>query len=205
MCRIHLYQSPMICYIVCIMHTYRILVILGSTRKQRLCPQIATWVRSSGEEALPAQYETIDLRDWPLPMDDEPGVPAHGQYVQNHTQRWSEKISSADAVVFVTPQYNWGYPAPLKNALDHLYKEWADMPAMVVTYGGHGGSKCSHQLRQVLDGLHMKPVKTAPGLNIPRSVIEDNSGNIDPTLIFASQRSKVIRAFRELHQKILGK
>ncbi len=57
------------------------------------------------------------------------------------------------AIVFVSPQYNWGYPAPLKNAIDHLYKEWAGKPAMIVTYGGHGGSKCAAQLRQAFAEL----------------------------------------------------
>ncbi len=73
-------------------------------------------------------------------------------------------MSSAAAIVIVTPQYNWGYPAPLKNALDHLYQKWTGKPLVIVTYGGHGGNKCAAQLRQVAAGLHMRPVATMPGI-----------------------------------------
>ena len=85
----------------------------------------------------------------------------------------------ADAVVLVTPQYNWGYPAALKNALDHLYREWRGKPAVIVTYGQRGGGKCAKQLRQVADGLHMRTVGVMPGLRLPRAVIEANDGSVE--------------------------
>jgi len=100
--------------------------------------------------------------------------------------------------VFVTPQYNWGYPAALKNALDHLYSEWAGKPAMIVTYGGHGGGRCAAQLRQVLEGLHMQPLATMPALVLPRSMIETNPGKIDPTETFAAHLAEIKQAFEEL-------
>src|SRR5580698_2938604 len=145
-----------------------ILVIVGSVRPRRIALQVAEWAAEVGRETTEAAFEVVDLKDWPLPMDDEPDVPAAGGYEFDHTHAWSRKIAAADAFVFVTPQYNWGYPAPLKNALDHLYKEWAGKPAMIVTYGGHGGGKCAKQLRQVLKGLHMKPVPTHTGCVLPR-------------------------------------
>lgn len=90
-------------------------------------------------------------------MDDEPGIPAMGEYRQAHTRARSRKIAGADGFVFVSPQYNWGYPAPLKNALDHVYREWRGKPAVIVTYGGHGGGKCSAQLLQVIEGGPIAP------------------------------------------------
>src|ERR1700677_2561553 len=111
-------------------HAPKTLVIVGSTRARRICPQIAEWVAQIGRETLPGPIEVVDLKAWPLPMDDEPGIPAGHPYVFDHTHAWSRKVSEGDAFVFVSPQYNWGYPAPLKNALDHLYKEWSGKPAM---------------------------------------------------------------------------
>jgi len=144
-------------------------VISASTRPTRINPSIARWVMAQAPDAL--DLELVDLADWPLPMDDEPGIPAAGQgYSHPHTQAWSDKVAAADAYVFVTPQYNWGYPAPLKNALDHLYAEWTGKPAMIVSYGFHGGGKCAAQLRQVLEGLRMRPAATMPGLTLPEEM-----------------------------------
>jgi NAD(P)H-dependent FMN reductase len=98
----------------------------------------------------------------------------------------------------VTPQYNWGYPAPLKNALDHLYKEWSSKPALIVTYGGHGGGRCAEQLQQVCHGLHMTPIITKPGLRLTRDQIEANSGGIDPAAQFAGHLGDLRQAFGEL-------
>ncbi len=179
-------------------HTSRIIVIGGSLRSRRISSQIAEWVALVGHDAKLGLLEVVDLKDWPLPMDDEPGIPALGDYVCEHTRAWSRKISEADAFVFVTPQYNWGYPAPLKNALDHLYKEWSGKPAVIVTYGGHGGNKCANQLRQVLEGLDMKPVATMPGFTLSRQRIEADTGTIDPASEFADHIGVLQEAFTEL-------
>jgi len=179
-------------------HTPRILVIVGSMRARRIGPQIAHWVAQIGRESVPGTFEIVDLKDWPLPMDDEPGVPAAGDYIFAHTQAWSRKVAEGDAFIFVTPQYNWGYPAPLKNALDHVHKEWSEKPAMIVTYGGHGGTQCAAQLRQVLEGLGMKPVPTMPAFRLPRARIEANTGEVEPALEFAAHLGELRQAFGEL-------
>ena len=179
-------------------HTSPTLVIAGSVRERRLCLQIAEWVAGIGRQAIGGGMEVVDLRDWRLPMDDEPGVPAMGGYAQDHTRAWSAKVAAAGAFVFVTPQYNWGYPAALKNALDHLFGEWAGKPALIVAYGGHGGDKCAEQLRQVLTALHMRPVAESVGLTLPRALIEANAGEIRPDEQFDDQRPRLEAAFREL-------
>ena len=171
---------------------------MGSTRARRICPEIANWVIEIGRETVSADFELVDLKDWPLPMDDEPGIPAAGSvYAGEHTRAWSRKVAEGRAFVFVTPQYNWGYPAPVKNALDHLYKEWSGKPAMIVTYGGHSGDKCAKQLCQVLHGLRMKPIRTMPGLKLSRAHIEANSGTIDPAVEFAKYVRTLKRAFKK--------
>ena len=178
----------------------RFLVIIGSVRPQRIGPDVARWVGDLGRSAVSAGFEVIDLRDWLLPMDDEPAIPAHGDYTQPHTLAWSRKVAGATGVVFVTPQYNWGYPAPLKNAIDHLYAEWREKPAVIVTYGGHGGGKCAAQLREVLSGLKMRVANTMPALTLPAEQIQANSGGIDPDAAFASDRATIIAALHELYE-----
>lgn len=179
-------------------HTSSVLVIAGSVRPKRICLQVAEWVAGIGARATGQDSEIIDLRDWPLPLNDEPAIPAIGPYEQPHTRAWSEKIAAARGFVVVTPQYNWGYPAALKNALDHLYDEWAGKPVMIVTYGGHGGGKCGRQLTQVCKGLHMKPVSPQPRMTLPRPMIEANAGEVDPAVLFAPHRRAIERGYRKL-------
>jgi NAD(P)H-dependent FMN reductase len=152
-----------------------ILLIMGSVRPGRRCPQIAEWVLSLAERSGKLACEIVDLKEWHLPSSDEPGIPAKGAYTNDHTRAWSAKIASADGFVIVSPQYNWGYPAALKNALDRLYKEWNEKPLVIVTYGGHGGNKCAAQLRQVAEGLKMRPVDTMPAITVAREKIENDT------------------------------
>jgi len=152
-----------------------ILLIMGSVRAGRRCPQIAEWVLSLADKSGQLTCEIVDLKEWHLPFSDEPSIPAKGRYTNDHTRAWSAKVAGADGFVIVSPQYNWGYPAALKNALDHLYKEWNDKPLVIVTYGGHGGDKCAKQLRQVAEGLKMRPIDTMPAITVAREEIENDT------------------------------
>jgi NAD(P)H-dependent FMN reductase len=179
-----------------------VLLIMGSTRASRICPKITEWVMQIGRCDTDFDCEIVDLANWPLPMDDEPIIPAKGvPYHQAHTRAWSEKIKSADAVVFVTPQFNWGYPAVLKNAIDHLYHEWRNKPAVIVSYGGHGGGKCAEQLRQVAGSVKMCVVPTAPGIWLPDAVIREDAA-FDPDRDFESHVVSIKNAFAELSDQI---
>jgi NAD(P)H-dependent FMN reductase len=179
-----------------------VLLIMGSTRAGRICPKITQWVAQIGQQCTDLNYEVVDLANWSLPMDDEPVIPAKGApYATAHTRAWSEKIKSADAVVFVTPQFNWGYPAVVKNAIDHLYHEWRDKPAAIVTYGGHGGGKCAEQLRQVAGAVKMRVVPTAPGIWLPESVIREDA-SFDPERDFAAHATAIETALAELADQI---
>jgi NAD(P)H-dependent FMN reductase len=112
------------------------------------------------QEESPLTYELIDLAAIDLPFLDEPRKAALGEYQHEHTRAWSRLVSSYDGFIFVFPQYNWGYPAPLKNALDFLYREWAGKPVSYVTYGTRGGNKGAEQIRGVLQGLKMREFGT---------------------------------------------
>jgi NAD(P)H-dependent FMN reductase len=137
----------------------RVAVVIGSTRPRRICPGIAEWVKRAAEQGSPLRYELVDLARIDLPFLDEPLKAALREYEHEHTRAWSRIVSDFDGFVFVFPQYNWGYPAPLKNALDFLYFEWHDKPATSVTYGTRGGNKGAQQFLGVLEGVHMRPLQ----------------------------------------------
>jgi NAD(P)H-dependent FMN reductase len=178
--------------------TRNVLIIMGSVRHGRRCPAIVEWAAARRPSSLAC--EVVDLKEWHLPMDDEAAIPATGTYANEHTLTWSQKIKGADGFVIVAPQYNWGYPAVLKNALDHLYDEWNKKPLMIVTYGGHGGDKCAKQLRTVAKGLHMKPVWTSPALAITRAQIL--GAPFDAERDLKRYVPKVKRAWRQLENAL---
>ncbi len=142
------------------MSTPHLQVILGSTRTGRFGDRVADWFVQRSADRTDLTSELVDLRDWPLPFYDQQKSPMMGGYTDDAQQRWAEKVSTADGYVFVTPEYNHGYPAVLKNALDHLYAEWNDKPAAFVGYGGTGGGiRAVEQLRQVVIELKMVPMR----------------------------------------------
>lgn len=137
----------------------KILVILGSTRQGRVGAQVASWLMGRLQARPEAEYEAVDLRDHPLPMFDSPMPPSTGRYPPE-ARAWAGLIGSADGFVVVMPEYNHGYPAVLKNALDHVYGEWNRKPMAIVSYGAHaGGYRGAEQLRQVAIELQMVPVR----------------------------------------------
>ena len=174
-------------------------IIVSSVRAGRLCPIIASWIADIGRDCQGlGDLSLLDLADWLLPMNDEPDVPAHGKpYRQEHTRAWSKTITETSALIIVTPQYNWGYPASLKNAMDHLCKEWEGKPLLIVSYGGQGGTKAARQLRQVAECLKMRPVVTEPALSLPKNVIS-GTAQLDPATAFADDRELVRRGLTEL-------
>jgi NAD(P)H-dependent FMN reductase len=142
----------------------QILVILGSTRQGRHGDKVVRWLMSRLNARSDATFELVDLRDLALPFFDAPAGPAYGP-VAAEARSWAERVTQADGFIFVTPEYNHGYPAPLKNAIDHLYHEWAHKPAAIVNYGGFaGGYRAAEQLRQVLIELKMAPVREQVGV-----------------------------------------
>ena len=132
-----------------------IAVVIGSTRPNRICPGIAEWIRDVAQEGSSLHYSLLDLADVHLPFLDEPFMAALERYEHEHTREWSRIVRAFDGFIFVFPQYNWGYPGALKNALDYLYDEWRAKPASLATYGTRGGNRGARQLNEVLQGLHM--------------------------------------------------
>lgn len=141
-------------------------IILASTRPGSIGPALGSWVREAAERTGTFdRVEVLDLAEINLPFLDEPHHPRLGQYTRPHTVAWSAAIDSADALVIVTPEYNSGFPAPLKNAIDFLHAEWKNKALGVVSYGGgSGGANAARMLRPITDALGMTTSSTTVSL-----------------------------------------
>jgi len=142
----------------------RFLVILGSTREGRIGEKVAGWLLHKLDARPEAIFELVDLRDHPLPIYEGPS----GDRPSLAVQRWKDKVAAADGYIVVTPEYNHGYPAGLKSALDHAYVEWNRKPVAFVSYGGHAaGYRSVEQLRLVAVELQMVPIREQVGIQAP--------------------------------------
>jgi NAD(P)H-dependent FMN reductase len=148
----------------------RIGVIVGSTRPKRFSEKPAGWICEELRAHDAVEAELMDLRGYPLPFFQEPVSPASQSEPYRHSivQKWTAKVASMDGFVIVTPEYNHGYPAVLKNALDYVYREWNGKPVGFVSYGSVGGARAVEQLRQVAVELQMIPIR--PSVHIPGSL-----------------------------------
>jgi len=144
----------------------RIGIILGSTRPNRNGEQVAKWVYETAALRSDADFELVDLRDFPLPHLDEPLPPSMGQYQNDHTKEWSDKIASFDGFVIVTPEYNHSTSGVLKNAIDYLYAEWNNKAVGFVSYGAVGGARAAEQLRLISGELQMADVRQQVALSL---------------------------------------
>ena len=176
----------------------KIQIIIGSVRPGRVGPQVAKWIAENLPEPADTEYEVVDIASWNLPFLDEPGLPSQGNYKQDHTIEWSNKIKEADGFVFLTPEYNAGYAPALKNAIDYLYAEWTNKPVMVASYGVGGGTTASAQLYQVAERLKMRITETSPAISIAGSVREDNGQIKDADIFFGSYMPVIKAAGKEL-------
>lgn len=170
------------------MDVIRICILVGSARTGGNSIGIATWVNGVLDELLHdsshgiTNYNVtvIDPHTKPHPIHPvlDETIPAlrHDSmsYSSQEVREWSEFIKSCSALVVVTPQHNWGYPSTLKAAIDVLYHEWRAKPVAVVTLGGHGGSKCDEQLRQVMASVKMDVVEQRVQITLPEQYIRGN-------------------------------
>jgi NAD(P)H-dependent FMN reductase len=142
------------------MATKKIALILSSTRTPRAGPTVVSFVKKVFETVSVSpkpSLEVVDLATFKLPVLDEPKLPAMIKtpdgWAHEHSRKWSAAIASYDAYIFVSPEYNFGVPGGVKNAIDFLYNEWIGKPVVIVTYGGAGGNNASDSLEKTLSGM----------------------------------------------------
>jgi NAD(P)H-dependent FMN reductase len=144
----------------------KIAIIIGSTRPGRKGETVAKWVYEIAQKRRDAEFELVDIKDFNLPLLDEPVPPSLGQYSKDHTKAWAAKIDSFDAYVLVTPEYNHGTSGALKNAIDFLFKEWHNKAAGFVGYGSALGARAVESLRLVMGELQVADVRAQVGLSL---------------------------------------
>jgi NAD(P)H-dependent FMN reductase len=149
------------------MSKLKIKIIVGSTRQGRFSEKPAQWIHEEAKKLDGVDAELLDLRDYPMPFFESPMSPsmAQGKYENEVVKKWAAKIKEGDAFIIVTPEYNHGYPAVLKNAMDVIYPEWNRKPVGFVAYGSAMGARSVEQLRQVAVELQMAPIRNA--IHIP--------------------------------------
>lgn len=166
-------------------------IVIGSTREGRFSERAATWFHNVAARRTDLSFEIIDLRDYPMPFFDEPGSPLWVPPRDSTALRWAAKLAELDGIVFITPEYNHGYSAVLKNALDYAFQQFNRKPAAFVGYGGVGAARAIEQLRMVAVELQMAP--------IPKSV---NIGMAEFLGIW--QQGKDFADFPHLEQAAVG-
>ncbi len=139
----------------------RIGIVIGSTREGRFGEKPAHWIHEIAKDRNDLAFELIDLRDHALPFFDEPVSPAWAPVQDEAALRWAAKLATLDGLIVVTPEYNHGPSAVLKNAFDYAYKEFGRKPIGFVGYGGVGAARAVEQLRLVAVELQMAPVRNA--------------------------------------------
>jgi NAD(P)H-dependent FMN reductase len=185
-----------------------LMIIVGSTRPGRVGLPVARWALDAATES--GLFDPIDFADLAvidLPFLDEPKHPRLRQYQHQHTKDWSRRVDAADAVVLVTPEYNHGMSAPLKNAIDYLHHEWTYKPVGFVSYGGvSGGTRAVQMIKQVVSAFPMVPV---PAVTLPwvhqlldgDGVIQPNETMTRAATAMLAELARVGEALRPLRER----
>ena len=181
------------------MNNKKVQIIVGSTRPGAIGSSIGQWLYDlSTKIETDLEFELIDLADWNLPMYDEPAPPKAGNYQHQHSKDWSKKIDEAAAYIFVTPEYNDGYPASLKNAIDYLYNEWTEKPAAILSYGFRSGKTAAAQLRQVLNKIGMRVADGEINIQLKSDLYNEKGQLADPVKSFEEYEGFVAKILEEL-------
>lgn len=157
------------------MNRPRIGIVIGTTRRGRFGDKPAAWIERLAAGRDDIEVEIVDLRDYALPLFDEPLPPIFASAVDSSAIKWCEKVASLDGYIFITAEYNHSISGALKNALDFPYAEFNKKPASFVGYGNVGGARAVQHLRQIAVELELAPLRNAVhiGLDEYRAVTSD--------------------------------
>lgn len=168
-------------------------ILVSSTRPSRIGPNVAEWIAAHAPEGV--QAEIIDLADVRLPFFQDANHPAQGEYTEPTTLAWAERVSGYDAMIFPLAEYNGGYTAQLKNAIDTLFGEWNDLPVGVVGYGFGAGGRAVEALRPVLQTVKAVQVD-GPGLAFNTHI------SVDGELLDAAPAGELVDLYAALAAKV---
>ena len=170
-------------------------VIVGSIRQGRFGERPAKWIFQQVQKRDGVEARLLDLRDFPMPFFDHPmppGMPGRGPYEHEVVKRWTNEIAQSDGFIFVTPEYNYGPPAVLKNAVDWVYQEWNRKVAAFVSYGGTGGIRSVQQLRLTAIELQLAPLRWS--VHVPAATLwaHFQGGDVDKGLAELEPQAKAM-------------
>lgn len=170
----------------------KIKIILGSTRPNRFSEHAGAWIDHLARARGDMEVELLDLRDYQLPFYNEPISPSYilGEYPNGDVEKWAKKIREADGFIWVTPEYNRGTSAVLKNALDSVYKEWNNKAVACVGYGSVGGARAIEQLRSNAVELQMLPCRNGVHIFAPWTLVDDEN-KLKPGVLDAYTESAI--------------
>jgi NAD(P)H-dependent FMN reductase len=160
-------------------------VIVGSTRQGRFSEKPAQWILQRLEGRGGIETRLLDLREFPLPFFDQPvppAMPGRPPYENEMVKRWTAEIARSDGFIFVTPEYNFGPPAVLKNALDWVYPEWNRKAVAFVSYGSALGARSVQQLRETAIELQLAPVRSSVHIPVATLWAHFQGGDVEAGL-----------------------
>jgi NAD(P)H-dependent FMN reductase len=160
-------------------------VIVGSTREGRFSEKPAMWILEHLKKRAEVDARLLDLRDFPMPFFDQPATPAmpgRPPYKHEAVQRWTAAIAQSDGFIFVTPEYNYGTSAVLKNAIDWVYPEWNRKAAGCVSYGSAMGARAVQQLRESLIEVQAAPIRSSVHIPVATLWAHYTGGNVEAGL-----------------------
>ena len=178
-------------------------LIVGSTRPVRVGGQLVDGLVSTLAKASGADVEVVDLRELDLPFLAEPQQASTGVYTLDSTKQWSRIVSEADGIVWLTPEYNGGFTAPIKNAIDHLYAEWDAKPTLVIGYGWGGAARAVANLVQILGNVKANVVTDAVTMAFGDNAPQDGQVT-NPLAIVEANEAALTAAAQALAEAIEG-
>jgi NAD(P)H-dependent FMN reductase len=160
-------------------------VIVGSTREGRFSEKPAQWILQHLKKRVGVDARLLDLREFPMPFFDQPvppAMPGRPPYENDVVQKWTAEIARSDGFVFVTPEYNFGPSAVLKNAIDWVYAEWNRKAAAFVSYGGAAGVRSVQQLRETAIELQIAPIRSSVHIPVATLMAHYRGGDVEAGL-----------------------
>jgi NAD(P)H-dependent FMN reductase len=173
-------------------HMTIISVIVGSTRQGRFSEKPAQWIFEHLGKRKEIETGLLDLRDFPMPFFDQavpPSMPGRPPYPNEVVQKWTAQIGASDGFVFVTPEYNYGTSAVLKNAIDWVYPEWNRKAAAFVSYGSAMGARAVQQLRETAIEVQMAPIRSSVPLPVATLWAHFQGGDVNKGLAEMDQQA----------------
>jgi NAD(P)H-dependent FMN reductase len=170
-------------------------VIVGSIRQGRFSEKPAQWIFQHLKKRGDVEARLLDLRDFPMPFFDQavpPATPGRPPYENEVVRKWTAAIGASDGFIFVTPEYNYGPAAVLKNAIDWVYPEWNRKAAAFVSYGGAMGARSVQQLRETAIEVQLAPIRSSVHIPVATLMAHFQGGDVDKGLAELETPAKVM-------------